>query len=74
MNMKNAVFWDVMSCGFRENRRFGGTYRLHHRGEKINELEITLAVTRNQQLDVVSFNIRRMNLWTQLKCCRSTFH
>jgi hypothetical protein len=22
---KNGVFWDVMLCGFRKNRRFGGT-------------------------------------------------
>jgi hypothetical protein len=26
MVMKNAVFWDVMSCSFCRNRRFGGTY------------------------------------------------
>jgi hypothetical protein len=32
--MKNAVFWDVTHCGFRENRRFGGTSRLDHQGDK----------------------------------------
>jgi hypothetical protein len=32
--VKNAVFWDVVSCGSCKNRRFGGTYRLHHQGEK----------------------------------------
>jgi hypothetical protein len=31
VTMKNAVFWDVTPC---ENRRFGGTYRLHHQGDK----------------------------------------
>jgi hypothetical protein len=31
--MRNAVFWDVASCGCYKNRRFGGTYRLHHQGE-----------------------------------------
>jgi hypothetical protein len=31
---RNAVFWDVTPCGSCKNRRFGGTYRLHHRGGK----------------------------------------
>jgi hypothetical protein len=30
VTMKNAVFWDVTPCGSCKNRRFGGTYRLHH--------------------------------------------
>jgi hypothetical protein len=30
---KNAVFWDVMSCGSCKNRSFGVTYRLHHQGD-----------------------------------------
>jgi hypothetical protein len=32
--MKNAVFWDVTSCGSCNNWRFGGTQRLHHQGDK----------------------------------------
>jgi hypothetical protein len=32
--LKNAGFWDVTLCGSCKNRRFGGTYRLHHPGEK----------------------------------------
>jgi hypothetical protein len=32
--VKNAVFWDVTPCGCRKNRRFGGTYRLHHQGRR----------------------------------------
>jgi hypothetical protein len=32
--MKNAVVWDVALCGSCKNRRFGGTYRLHHQGDK----------------------------------------
>jgi hypothetical protein len=31
-SQKNAVFCDVTPCGCCKNRRFGGTYRLHHRG------------------------------------------
>jgi hypothetical protein len=34
--MKNIVFWDVKPCGCIKNQRFGGTYRLHHYGEKIS--------------------------------------
>jgi hypothetical protein len=32
--MKNGVFWDVMPCGSCKNRRFGGTQRLLHQGDK----------------------------------------
>jgi hypothetical protein len=32
--MKNAVVWDVTTCGSSKNRRFGGTKRLHHQGDK----------------------------------------
>jgi hypothetical protein len=37
LNLKNAVFWDVAPCRSCENRRFGGTYYLHHQGRKIRE-------------------------------------
>jgi hypothetical protein len=33
--MKNGVYWDVMRCGSCKNRRFGGTYSLHHQGYRI---------------------------------------
>jgi hypothetical protein len=32
--VKNDVFWDVSPCGSCMNRRFGGTYRLLHQGDK----------------------------------------
>jgi hypothetical protein len=32
--MKNAVFWDVVLYGSCKNRCFGGTYHLHHKGNK----------------------------------------
>jgi hypothetical protein len=32
--MKNVVFWDITSCGFCKNRRFRGTYLIHHQGDK----------------------------------------
>jgi hypothetical protein len=33
--MKNAVVWNIMPCDSFKNRRFRGTYRLHHQGNKI---------------------------------------
>jgi hypothetical protein len=35
VTMKNGVFWDVTPCGSCKNRRFGGTWRLFHQGDKI---------------------------------------
>jgi hypothetical protein len=32
--MKNVVVLDVTPCGSCENRRFGGTYRLHQQRDK----------------------------------------
>jgi hypothetical protein len=32
--VKNTVFCDVKTYGSCKNRRFGGKYRLHHRGDK----------------------------------------
>jgi hypothetical protein len=34
VTMKNCVFWDVTPCGACKNRRFGGTKRLLHQGDK----------------------------------------
>jgi hypothetical protein len=34
VGMKNDVFWDITPCGSCKNRRFGGTYHLHHEGDK----------------------------------------
>jgi hypothetical protein len=33
-SMKNGVFWVVTPCGSCKNRRFGGTWRLLHQGDK----------------------------------------
>jgi hypothetical protein len=32
--MKNAVFWDVTTCGSCKNQRFGGKYCFYQEGEK----------------------------------------
>jgi hypothetical protein len=34
LNIKNAVFWDVIPCGSCKKWRFGGMYRLHHQSDK----------------------------------------
>jgi hypothetical protein len=34
VTMKNTVFWDVTPCDSCKSRRFGGTYRFHHQGDK----------------------------------------
>jgi hypothetical protein len=42
--MKNVVFWGVKPCGFSNDRRFRGTYRLHHQSD-----EATNNVSINKQ-------------------------
>jgi hypothetical protein len=34
IHLKNGVFWVVTPCGSCKNRRFGGTWRLLHQGDK----------------------------------------
>jgi hypothetical protein len=34
LRVKNGVFWDVTPCDSCKNRRFGGTWRLLHQGDK----------------------------------------
>jgi hypothetical protein len=46
--MKNGVFWDVMACGSCKNRRFGGTWRLLHQGDKNRQTRDNASC--NQQL------------------------
>jgi hypothetical protein len=38
--MKSINFWDITPCGpLNVNRRFGGTYGLHHQGRRIAQQE-----------------------------------
>jgi hypothetical protein len=46
VDIKNAVFWDIMSCGSYLNLGFGRTYYLHHQGEK-NRQQLQFLVTAN---------------------------
>jgi hypothetical protein len=47
VTMKSAVFWNVTPCDSCKNRRSGGTYSLHHQGDKNRRAKKTLAVTSN---------------------------
>jgi hypothetical protein len=49
VTMQNGVFWDVTPCGSCKNRRFGGTKRPLHQGDKNRRLGTTLAVTSNRR-------------------------
>jgi hypothetical protein len=46
--VKNAAFWDTSPCGSCKNRCFGGTYSLHHQGDKNQRDTKSLAVPSNQ--------------------------
>jgi hypothetical protein len=48
---KNAVFWDAVPCKSCVNRRFGGTYRIHLRGKKIQREQ--MAAVSSHLLTVV---------------------
>jgi hypothetical protein len=52
VTMKNAIFWDVAPCRFCVNQHFGGMYRLHLQGRKINERGISMS--RWQRTESVS--------------------
>jgi hypothetical protein len=45
--LKNSVFWDGTSCGSSNNRRFGGTYRLHHQPVVFDRRVLLMLVTAN---------------------------
>jgi hypothetical protein len=45
--MKNAVFWNVMTCGFCKNRHFGGKCHSRHQGDKSLGSALRLLVTAN---------------------------
>jgi hypothetical protein len=53
VTMKNALFWEVKARGSHKNRRFGGTYRLHHQGEKNRR-------TRNYVYIVFLFSVLKL--------------
>jgi hypothetical protein len=55
--LENGVFWVVTPCGSCKNRRFGGTWRLLHQGDKFGELGATQTATSNRR------TLRRNTEW-----------
>jgi hypothetical protein len=51
--VKKAAFWDVTTCGYCKNRRFGGKFRLHHQDEQ-NEITKKNVSSMLQLLDTVN--------------------
>jgi hypothetical protein len=49
-SVKNAVFWHVTPCGSSKNRRFGGTYRLHHQSDKNRRARNNVSNNKQQKL------------------------
>jgi hypothetical protein len=47
--MKNAIFWVAMPYGSCKNRRFGGTERLHHQGDKNRRTENNVSLSSNRR-------------------------
>jgi hypothetical protein len=45
--MKNCVSWDVKPCRSCKNRRFGGTWCLHHQGDKNMWTRNNVSLTSN---------------------------
>jgi hypothetical protein len=62
---KNGVFWDATPCGSCKNRRFGGTWRLLHQGDK----NLTRATLRNIPEDTILHSHRRENLKSYTDFC-----
>jgi hypothetical protein len=61
VHMKNGVFWDVMLYGSCMNRRFGGTYHLHHQGDvssaNITHVKYTAYLMKRQMHNTVDLAI-----------------
>jgi hypothetical protein len=53
--IENAVFWDVTPCASCNNRRSGGTYRLHCQGEKNQRAKNVTSNFSLQRASVASY-------------------
>jgi hypothetical protein len=52
--VKNAVSWNLTPCGLYKSRRFGGTYRLHHQGDKNWQAAWLMEVIRSSETSVLN--------------------
>jgi hypothetical protein len=59
VTIKNAIIWDVAPCRFCVNRRFGGTYRLHLQGCRLQppaHAISSLADFSTMKMEVIRFS------------------
>jgi hypothetical protein len=71
MTKKNTIFWDVATCRYFVNRRFGGTYRLHLQSKSnpraMNQRKLQLSaqlILKSRYCDVLLGN-RQINTTQQ---------
>jgi hypothetical protein len=69
MTMKNAISWDLKPRGSFKNRLFGGTYLLHHHGNKNGR---TRDVTRNCYKVVRSLPIVVTLMMKAIRSCETS--
>jgi hypothetical protein len=55
--MKNDVFWNVTQSVCRRNRRFGGTYRLHHHADKNRRAGINVSSVQQPKHAVKKYRL-----------------
>jgi hypothetical protein len=71
MTIKNAVFWDITPCGSCENRRYIGTQRLHHQGDK-NQRAIAFLWSICQSLVTANVPISPIFVTLMMEALRSS--
>jgi hypothetical protein len=57
VTMKKCVFWVVTPCGSCKNRRFGGTWRFLHQGDKNRWTRTTRAATSKRRRLLVAARV-----------------
>jgi hypothetical protein len=63
--LKNAVFWDVTTCGSFKNRSFEGSFRQHPQGEKNQRARNNVRFRTVLQLIVnANVNLKTLILFT----------
>jgi hypothetical protein len=59
--MKNTIFWDITRCSLVVHQHFGGKYRLHFRGRRVNQARNTLLAVR-RLLDLFTLKMEKSGI------------